>query len=187
LLSCKLQEALLAARSDDSVNVILLDEQRQQVQRRLMNNEQSTRPSALISGRVSLWSLLVRPSVQWSASAIAIVILALVFVPFSHYRTVGYDVSVDGVSRELALNHDLMCELLTRLGLVEAGIDVLGCDTTCSVSILDLKSEREARLVVGAFARLGETDLTTNIVPIRAKSSRTLLERANDMIGRGDS
>ena len=80
-----------------------------------------------------------------------------------------------------------MCDLLGHLGLVDAGVELNGCDTTCSVSILDLKTENEAHMVVGAIARLCESKLTTSIVPIRTKSTRTLLEQANELFLHGVS
>jgi len=186
-LSGQFEAALRESRADDVSKVVPLEHQRLQVERRIQAYSRQSRRQAPALGWSQLWSFLLRPSVRWAASAVAVAILALAFVPFTQYRTIGYDVSLDGVSRELALNHERICDLLTRLGLNEAGVDIIGCDTTCSVSIFDLKSEHEAHLVLGAIARLGETDLTTNIVPIRAKSSRTLLEQANDLIRRGES
>jgi hypothetical protein len=180
-----LQTALAAAQTDDSFNIVSIEQQRERVEQRLRARGLRARQAIAVTNLSPRWFFFLRPSVRWSLSAVTLALLALVFIPFNHYHTVGYDLSVDGVSRELALNHEQMCEILTKLGLVEAGVEVLACDTTCCVSILDLKSEREAHLVAGAIARLSETDLTTNIVPIRAKSSRTLIEQANELIRRG--
>lgn len=186
-LSGLLDTALAAARADDVSKVVPLELQRLQVERRIQTPLRQPGRQTAVPRWSALWSWFLRPGIRWGVSAAAVVLLALAFVPFTQYRTVGYNVSLDGVSRELALNHERICDLLTKLGLLEAGVDVIGCDTTCSVAIFDLKSEREAHLVVRAIARLGESDLTTNIVPIRAKSSRTLIEQANDLIRHGES
>jgi hypothetical protein len=127
------------------------------------------------------------PAFRLGVAAATIMLVALAFVPFSYYQTVGYDLNLQGVSRHLAYSDEQICELLTRLGLVEAGVDVKGCDTTCSLAILDLKTETEANMVAGAIARLNEPGLTTSIVPIRTRSTRSLLEQANEMIRHGDS
>jgi hypothetical protein len=118
---------------------------------------------------------------------VAVILVVVTFVPFTRYRTVGYDLNLHNVSLELAQNDEHICELLARLGLVDAGVDLKGCDTTCSLAILDLKSEREAHLVVGAIARLSETDLSSSITPIRTKSSQSLLGQANDLLRRDPS
>ena len=68
---------------------------------------------------------------------------------------------------------------------MEAGVEIHHCDTSCSLSILDLKSESEVDLVVGAITRLNETALTTSLVPIRARTSGSLLDQANEIITRG--
>ncbi|MEW5796134.1 MAG: hypothetical protein AB1772_07210 [Candidatus Zixiibacteriota bacterium] len=180
-----LQTAFETARLDDTGSTISLDQQRELVDQRLRAGHRVVHRTMPAAAFASGWSFLLRPGMRWTMGAVAVAVLALVFVPFSHYHTVGYDLSVDGVSRELALNQDQMCDILSKLGLVEAGVEVVECDTTCCVAIFDLKSEYEAHLVAGAIARLSETDLTTNIVPIRTRKSRTLIEQANDLIRRG--
>jgi hypothetical protein len=173
------EQALQTAAIDDTVPGLTLDEQRRQVEYRLKTHRTAVHSSQ--------HHLLSRPAWRLTVSAATIALAAIMFVPFTRYTTVGYDVSVDGTCMDVALNHDGMCELLGRLGLVDAGVDLIGCDTTCSVAILDLKTEHEARMVVGAMNRLCKKNLISNIVPIRTKSSRTLLERANDLIQHDES
>jgi len=172
-LSEALSSTLAAARTDDSASAKPLEQQRREVEARL----KPVRPR----------SILARPAWRLAAPAVAVILVVVTFVPFTRYRTVGYDLNLHNVSLELAQNDEHICELLARLGLIEAGVDLKACDTTCSLAIFDLKTEGEARLVVGAIARLSETDLTSSIVPIRTKSSQSLLEQANDLLRRDPS
>ena len=187
VLSGTLDRVFEAARADDLKAVKPIDQQRTEVDARLrISPDRRFR----ILGRESLRIMRPfyrRPAFRLSMATLAVVLAAMALVPFEYYQTVGYDLNLQGVSRQLANSDEQICELLTRLGLVEAGVDVKGCDTTCTLAILDLKSEREANLVAGAIARLNEPGLTSNIVPIRARSTRSLLEQANDLIRRGDS
>ncbi len=174
------EKALHAASADDTVPGLAIDEQRRAVELRLHSGRRAMRGATHPH-------LLARPAWRLAVSGVTIVLAAFLFIPFTRYQTVGYDVSVDGTCLEVAVNHDRICDLLGRLGLDEAGVDVIGCDTTCSVSILDLKTEHEARMVVGAIAHMCEKKLSSSIVPIRAKSTQTLLEQANDLILRSES
>jgi hypothetical protein len=169
-----LHRSLTRAAADDSVDIIPLKNQRVTVEARLARG---VKPERRHSPR---W--LRRPAL---AGSLVVAVLAVVtLVPFSYYRTIGYDLNLDGVSLEIGQDDEVVCDLLHRLGLTEAGVDLHDCDSTCSLSILDLKSEREAYLVVGAIARLSESEVTTDLVPIRTRHSRSLLEKA---IGHSDS
>lgn len=182
-----LDRLLDAAGENDLDNQAPIDVQRQQVETRAQQSPAGRQPGLLSRLWQAGLKLRPRPAFYLSTAAATIILVALAVVPFSFYRTVGYDLNLDGVSLELAQNDEHICDLLHRLGLFEAGVDVIDCDTTCSLSILDLKSEQEAILVVGAIARLNDADLTTSITPIRAKTSRSLLEHANAIIRRGES
>jgi len=179
-IAVSFDQALQTASAPDVVPGLTIDEQRRVVESRLRSPRRIPRSEVHPH-------LLGRPAWRLAVSAATIAVAAFLFVPFTRYQTIGYDVSVDGTCLEMAVNHDRICDLLGRLGLDEAGVDVIGCDTTCSVSILDLKSEHEARMVVGEIAHLCEKKLSSSIVPIRTKSSQTLLEQANDLILRSDS
>jgi len=178
-LSGAMQKVYAFARVDDTAETKSIDGQRREVEGRLRTPDRFVRRARR--------SFFRKPAFGLSVSVAVAALLVLALVPFSYYQTVGYDLNLRGVSRHLAHDDEQICELLVGLGLVDAGVDVKGCDTTCSLAILDLKTETEAHLVAGAIARLNETDLTTSIVPIRARSTRSLLEQANDLIRRGDS
>lgn len=187
VLSGTMERMLAAARIDDTTGMKSMEQQQTEIDARLrLSIEKRIRATGGVS-RQATRPLFKRPAFRLSAVAAMAVLAALAFVPFSYYRIVGYDLNLQGVSRHLAHSDEQICELLTRLGLVEAGVDVKGCDTTCSMAILDLKTETEAHLVAGAIARLNEPGLTTSIIPIRTRSTRSLLEQANEIIRRGDS
>jgi hypothetical protein len=187
VLSGTMERTFDAARVDDTADMKSMEQQRFEIETRLrLSPDSRVRVTGGVSRRTKR-PFFERLAFRLGAAAATIVLAALAFVPFNYYRTVGYDLNLQGVSRHLAHSDEQICDLLTRLGLVEAGVDVKGCDTTCSMAILDLKTETEAHMVAGAIARLNEPGLTTSIVPIRTRSTRSLLEQANALIRRGDS
>lgn len=173
-----LDRLLTVAGENDETYPISIEIQRQQVEARVKAHD-IPRPA----GQLPPFLRLPR----WSMAAAATVLMALAIIPFASYRTIGYDLNLEGISRDLGEDDEQICLLLHQLGLVEAGVDVISCDTTCSLLILDLKTQREANLVASVLNRLSTTTMTSSIVPIRAKTSRSLLGQANDMIRRGDS
>ena len=96
--------------------------------------------------------------------------------------TIGYDIAVAGDDKELAENDEVICDMLFSLGLIEAAVDVLECDTTCNLMILDLKTQAEAQLVVKELARVNEVDLMTDIIPVKTSTEGSLLLRLNEKL-----
>ena len=113
---------------------------------------------------------------------VATLIAALTLIPFQYDQTIGYEVAFAGVERELVEEDERVCDMLFALGLIEAAVDYLGCDTTCKLTVFDLKSKQEVQLVVAAFAHINPMDLNTNVIPVRATVSGSLLDRANERI-----
>jgi hypothetical protein len=171
---------LAAAAVDDSEAMPSLEFQRTRVQERLARGRQRL---AVSPGR---WAGRHKPALI-SGLAVVAACLALSLIPFTSYITVGYDLKLAGVDRDLATDDEIMCGILHGLGLVEASVDVEGCDTTCKLSILDLKSEREAFLVVGAVSTRNGFDLTSDITPIRAPRSASFWQQAHRILRGGDS
>lgn len=185
-LSGAMERIFVAARVDDTADMKPLEQQRSEIENRLKQS-----PASRLRTAGGVFLRTKRPFYKLPAFrlgvAATVVLVALVFVPFSYYQTVGYDLNLQGVSRHLAYSDEQICELLSGLGLLEVGVDVKGCEATCSLAIFGLKTETEANMVAGAIARLSEPGLTTSIVPIRARSTRNLLEQANELIRRSDS
>ncbi|UCC44078.1 MAG: hypothetical protein JSU65_13355 [Candidatus Zixiibacteriota bacterium] len=141
--------------------------------------------SARTAGRLprSLFLGWLRPGTAIAAGALVVgVVLILALVPFQYHKTIGYDIAFAGVNKELAEDDERICDLLHELGLVEAAVDVLECELTCSLMIIDLKSEQEVALVVTALSNLNDSDLTTNVIPLRATASGSLLDQANERL-----
>ena len=187
-VSDKLNGLMTAGREDDAADTTPIEMQRQQVEARAASYKTPTRTRTVAWRWLPDLSIAHRPVLRAGIATIVLLITAVSIVPFTVHRTVGYDLNFDGVDHQLVVDDERICELLTDLGLLEAGVDRCGCDTTaCCLSILDLKSEQEVILVAGAIGRLHDETLTTKITPIRAKASRSLLQRAGDMLKRGTS
>ncbi|MCX6834747.1 MAG: hypothetical protein NTW07_06365 [candidate division Zixibacteria bacterium] len=187
VLSGAMERMIATARVDDTVAMKPMEQQRSEIESRLKSSPDTqlrTAAGVFLRTKRPFYKL---PALRLGVAAATVVLVALVFVPFSYYQTVGYDLNLQGVSRHLAYSDEQICELLSGLGLIEVGVDVKGCEATCSLAIFGLKTETEANMVAGAIARLSEPGLTTSIVPIRARSTRNLLEQANELIRRGDS
>jgi hypothetical protein len=72
--------------------------------------------------------------------------------------------------------------MLFEMGLMEAAVDVIGCDTTCSLLIFDLKTRTEAQLVAAAFSSIDSLNLNTDVVPVHTTVTRSLWHRVNEGI-----
>ncbi|UCC44127.1 MAG: T9SS type A sorting domain-containing protein [Candidatus Zixiibacteriota bacterium] len=92
-----------------------------------------------------------RPRLSLSLAAAALVLMVCIIVPFKYGSTVGYEVAVAGVDKDIALNPDRIDTLLTFLGVEGAHVDVSDCDVKCRVHISELKTAEDARLVAMAF------------------------------------
>ncbi len=156
-----LSQLLESAAEGDRQSLIPLEARRELVEARARQADQG--PSHFFNG----WTR----SLQYGGVlATAMIVLALVaLVPFSPDQTRGYSVAFGGVDLDLANDDEAICNMLYVLGLHEAEVDLLGCDTTCSLLIVDLKTEAEADLVVAAMTSLSDDGLTSNVIPITAQ------------------
>jgi len=187
-VSDKLNGLLNIGREDDAVNAAPIEKQRLQVEARAASGAKRSRVRTVAWSWLPDLSLKYHPVLRMGIATAVLIITAVSIVPFTIHHTVGYDLNLNGVDHHLVQDDERICELLTVLGLVEAGVDRCGCDSSaCCLSILDLKSEHEVNMVAGAIARLNDETLTTGITPIRAKASRSLLQRAGDILRRGSS
>jgi len=149
-------------------------------QRRLVEHRQAQ------SGLWTRWFRRQRhPRLALGAAAAVVVLALAALVPFADYRTVGYDLELDNVSEYLAGDQEQLCDLLYTLDLIDAAVDVSRCDTTCHVSVWDLKSPDEVKLVVRAVSYLSEHDVKSSVTPVVTRESRTLLDRAQQTLFEG--
>jgi len=99
------------------------------------------------------------PRLSMSMAIILLAVGVTTLIPFKYDRTIGYEVAVAGVDKELALNEVKMGEFLLRLGVEDAIVDVTGCDTTCNIIIRALKNPDDAQLIKLALSQVNEIAL----------------------------
>nr|MBN2278735.1 hypothetical protein [candidate division Zixibacteria bacterium] len=123
---------------------------------------------------------------------VAVVLLAfLALVPFSFREKVGYEISISGVDRSIAMDSKGIVPLLDALGMEkdkaatllnsiekkEIQLKVGECNETCHLSISDLKTEKDVQLIIKAIIELGCCEID-NVLPIYRKESTSLLGHA---------
>jgi hypothetical protein len=170
LLSRALQEA--SAEADHSLPT--LASTRTAVERRLHNRTlkwPSFRP-AWLQGRLQL-----------TFGVVAVAMIAVfALVPFHYQRTIGYEVAVAGVNKDLAMDTEKLDLILERLGVAGADVQVTGCESTCVIRVCDLKSEDDGRIVLAAFGKLGGTEAPENLKAVRAQVHGSLLELCRENV-----
>jgi len=167
-----LERATQAAAADDGEPVVPIAAMRETV-------ESEPRPLRRPRRFTLYGKPVLKPAIGFGVAAM---LLLLALVPFRYSKVVGYDIRFGGVRPELVQEEERICDMLHSLGLFEAGVDVLGCDTTCSLRIIDLKTTDEVRRVTAAFEHVNKTGLTMLVTPLRGATSSTLLDRAQDRI-----
>jgi len=188
-----LSRLLNAAGADDTSNVVPLEQQKAHVIAKA--GEMTRRSNSPMATVFRPFGIFKRKPALGLGTALAVIILAVIaLVPFQFHRTVGYTITMNGVNMELAGDIDRICGMLSNLGLEDALVDIIGCDTicsktefhecdtTCSLMIVELKTREEAERVAAAFARFDSEDLKTSIRPVRARTSSTLLDHANETL-----
>ncbi|MCP4706025.1 MAG: hypothetical protein GY865_15610, partial [candidate division Zixibacteria bacterium] len=100
-------------------------------------------------------SVTKRPRLGLSLGVVIVLLAFVTLVPFKFERTIGYEVAIAGVDRDLALDSDKVQTLFIKLGLDDAKFDVSNCEATCNMKITHLKSEDDAKIIVAAFDELG--------------------------------
>lgn len=171
-----LRRMLAAAQADDETEIISLAAQRTRVRARAAEGSGS-------SPIVGVWSFYLRlatnPTTAVGLSMAIIFLTIITLVPFEFDHTIGYEVAVAGVDPDLVDEEHRICDLLYDLGLNDADVDFQGCNVTCSLLIIDLKTHEEAQRVIAAFHRINDDGLQTQVIAVRASESTTLLGRAN--------
>jgi hypothetical protein len=135
-------------------------------------------------------ALALVPNTRFKFAVVAIAILVgfLAVVPFSFNEKVGYEIAIGGVEKSIAMDNQKITSLLDALGMEKGKastlLDSLGksdihlsvgeCSETCRLTISDLKTERDVRLMVKAIIELGCCQID-NIAPIFRSESTSLL------------
>ncbi|MCX6832472.1 MAG: hypothetical protein NT028_10150 [candidate division Zixibacteria bacterium] len=138
-------------------------------------------------------ALALVPNTRYKFAVVAIAILVgfLAIVPFNFNEKIGYEIAIGGVEKSIALDNQQITSLLGALGMEKGKasilLDSLGmsdirlsvgeCSETCRLTISDLKTERDVRLMVKAIIELGCCQID-KIAPIFRSESTSLLRLA---------
>jgi len=122
-----------------------------------------------------------RPSIGLTIGLVAIVLAVVTLIPFSFENTVGYEMAIAGINKDLAMDSDRINQLMAALGLDDARVNVGDCEETCVLKISDLDSEGEVKIVATAFDKLGNCVLE-DVHEVSGKESMTLLQKAKKKI-----
>jgi hypothetical protein len=163
--------------TDDKTDIVPLEAQKKLVKAVVEN---SNHP---VKSGISIFNLLgKRATFGISAFATAAVLILFTLIPFKYEQVVGYEILFSGVDRDLVEEDATVCDILFNLDLPEADIDFLGCDTTCNLTVQFLKSEEEVERVLTAFNKYNDYDMSSNVIPIHNRTSRSLLEQVDDKL-----
>ncbi len=146
-----------------------------------LKNRQSVHTAYILKG-------LLRPKYIFGF-AVAL-LLALAIIPFNVTETVGYEISISGIDRNIALNNQEVPSLLDALGMEPNKVSSLlnsmekkeiylyvgNCEETCDLKISDLKTERDAHLVIKAIIELGCCEIE-KVIPIIKNHSTNLIKQ----------
>lgn len=162
-----LQRVFDAASEDDRAAVLPLAAQRERIETLAAQRDRRPRRA---------YRIRLRYIVAFGL-AVALILLVAV-VPFSYQNILGYRLALNGVGTDLASDSDAVCDLLAEIGLQEANVDLMGCDTTCHIMIVDLHTPEEAQMVVDAVAHRCRCRLQSDVIAVGDRRSATLLDHA---------
>jgi hypothetical protein len=145
----------------------------------------NNRPEGLMS--IVRRKSIIKPGI----SAAVLILLIIGLVPFKHQEKVGYGISISGVDRSIAVDNQSIEPFLDALGMEKSkstalldSLDVkelrlmVGeCSETCHLEISDLKSEKDAQLLIKAIIDLGCCEID-DVFPIFRSESTSLLRQA---------
>jgi len=175
-----LSRDLAAVAADEGLDDMPLSDIRSRVEARLRELAHPKFKEVFLMS-AALRQIKRRPTLSFSMAALVIVLFVATLVPFSFTRTVGYEVAIAGVDRELAVDTVKVSTLLNALGVKDAAVTVGDCDTTCVLKISALQSEDDVDLITTAFAELGDFDCEG--VQVKCDTiSGTLLNKVRHMV-----
>lgn len=161
----ELRQVLAEMSASDEVDRITWPEQIRQVEAAAAR-AQRNQPKEIPIMSAMKRQLKLRPRLSIGLAAAVAVLLAGALIPFKFDRTVGFEVAVAGVNRNLALNQEKLNEMLRRLGLENARVEVKGCEITCNLIVSDLSSVEDAGLLRLAFEEVGGNEVVVETRPL---------------------
>ena len=123
-----------------------------------------------------------RPRLSFGVVVMALIVAGSVLIPIRYNKTIGYEVAVAGVDKDLALDQQRVRVFLEQLGVSDPQIDVSDCDSTCVLTIRDLKSAVEAQIVVEAFGEVPNVQIKKGVTEICGSEKGNLIEFTADRI-----
>ncbi len=123
----------------------------------------------------------LRPKLSLSLCMGLAVLLLITLIPFKIERSIGYEVAIAGVNKDLAMDSEKITELLKAIGCNDATFDLGDCKVTCDLKISELKSEDDVKMVVAAFDKMGNC-VVEDISTVEGKASWNLIKHATTTI-----
>jgi len=122
-----------------------------------------------------------RPRFGISVGVALVLLAAVTLIPLKLSHTIGYEVAIAGVNKDLALDQDRVKELLGALGVQHAEFTVDGCEQTCHLTISELKDQYEVQMITTAFIEMGNCEIE-KVIPISEQESGSLVEYAKNKV-----
>jgi len=142
-----LDRDLTAASEDDIVDGISFAAMKARVESRLeLASPDKDKETRIMTRMVR--SFNKRPRLGISLALVVVLLAAVALIPFKLSQTIGYEVAIAGVNKDLALDQYRVQELLNALGVDHAEYKVDGCEQTCHLTISDLKDQNEVQLII---------------------------------------
>ncbi|MEE9441440.1 MAG: hypothetical protein V3V99_02080 [candidate division Zixibacteria bacterium] len=174
-----LQNILSAAGRDDNDKVIPLSGMKSKIEAKTNIDSVATSDQKMRSG-FNFRAFIRKPAYSITLAALTIIIIISAVIPLKYKKTIGYEVAFSGVNKDLYDDDNVFCDLLQYLGLNDADIDFQGCQASCSLVVIDLKTEEEAMMVVSAFTQIDTDKITPQVITIQTNEMKTLLDQANE-------
>jgi len=175
-----LDRDLTAASEDDIVDGISFAAMKARVESRLeLASPDKDKETRIMTRMVR--SFNKRPRLGISLALVVVLLAAVALIPFKLSQTIGYEVAIAGVNKDLALDQYRVQELLNALGVDHAEYKVDGCEQTCHLTISDLKDQNEVQLITTAFNEMGNC-VIERVIPLSEKESGSLIDHAKNKI-----
>lgn len=144
-------ETIVAADDNDGMSVA---EMRNRVES-IAAMDRSKKPEEFKFMSAIKKQLWARPRLSISLGTVIILLIFSTLIPIKMDRTIGYEVAVAGVDKNLAMDERKITELFIALGMEHVEYKVDGCEATCEMTISDLKTDMEKQLIIMALYELG--------------------------------
>jgi len=195
---CPACASLLRAESDIRADISLMQQEEPEKElpisllKEKIQFQNLRSKSGFMTYKAGLVHLIGRRYFRRFAFGIGISLLIfLALIPFDFEEKIGYEISISGVDKSIALDSKGIVPLLDALGMdrnkvaallnslekQEVHLKVGECSETCHLKISDLKTERDVHLLIEAIIELGCCEID-NVFPIFRNKSSSLLRRA---------